>query len=247
MILQTVTRKALRTDSPASASKEVKAKAPPVSSDKIIKIWDNLSYQEIEIPTGPTSVASSRSVKSEGCIVVRAINAMPLMFFGYAGSTATKSPFRRPLQYRAPSWSWASVDTEIKYNWPLESDRIVAEVVEVHVVSEGQDPCGRVKSGWAKVQAPLCRLEPIAERQQRRPFSTRVEAHTGSAVRTGLAFFDQDPVFPSFALHLDHETAIVLRIAEPPHRERIVNGQWMAEKNGTEFISPCPNAQVAGQ
>lgn len=59
--------------------------------------------------------------------------------------------------YRAPSWSWASVDDafggDLNQYWqPL------ASVFECHVNTEGENPYGRVKCGWIKIEAPLIPL-----------------------------------------------------------------------------------------
>jgi hypothetical protein len=63
----------------------------------------------------------------------------------------------RVPEYRAPSWSWASVDgipaAGLDGKWePL------ATVIDCHVELKGINPYGEVKSGWIKLQAPL---EPL--------------------------------------------------------------------------------------
>ncbi|OOO05060.1 Heterokaryon incompatibility [Aspergillus oryzae] len=59
-------------------------------------------------------------------------------------------------EYRAPSWSWASVDG------PLcmcsVTTEPIASVMGLHIEVDGKNPYGRVKSGWIKIEAPLVPL-----------------------------------------------------------------------------------------
>ena len=64
---------------------------------------------------------------------------------------ATRSPVRFPEKYRAPSWSWASVDTKVEFTFSLFS-KVVAELIEWEVEAATEDPFGRIKSGWIKVR-----------------------------------------------------------------------------------------------
>lgn len=58
----------------------------------------------------------------------------------------TKSQVTYPKEYRAPSWSWASLDGKIQF-WSLEDKSICAECIEVKVVPAGKDPFGRLAEG----------------------------------------------------------------------------------------------------
>jgi hypothetical protein len=57
----------------------------------------------------------------------------------------------KPTSYRAPSWSWASVDAAIKFR-PLDFDRIVAEFLDCSVETPGKNPFGRVSSGRLRIR-----------------------------------------------------------------------------------------------
>lgn len=67
---------------------------------------------------------------------------------------------RRPRQYRAPTWSWASIEAPIyhvetdfyKYS---SSPEHVATVVSARCKPEGMDPRGRVVSGTLKIRGPI--------------------------------------------------------------------------------------------
>lgn len=53
-----------------------------------------------------------------------------------------------PTSYRAPSWSWASLDARIKFV-PLDYANLVAEVLHCHV--DEFSPFGKVFGGWVKI------------------------------------------------------------------------------------------------
>ncbi|KAB8220944.1 hypothetical protein BDV33DRAFT_190770 [Aspergillus novoparasiticus] len=59
-------------------------------------------------------------------------------------------------EYRAPSWSWASVDGSLCM-CSMNAEPI-ASIMGLHVDVDGKNPYGRVKSGWIKIEAPLVPL-----------------------------------------------------------------------------------------
>ncbi|KAK1622364.1 heterokaryon incompatibility protein-domain-containing protein [Colletotrichum phormii] len=59
--------------------------------------------------------------------------------------------------YRAPSWSWASVDGTPATGFLGESVPH-AEIIETKVEVDGENPFGRVKDGWIKLEAPLVKM-----------------------------------------------------------------------------------------
>ncbi|KAN0095112.1 hypothetical protein V8E51_015823 [Hyaloscypha variabilis] len=68
------------------------------------------------------------------------------------GYTATRS-----AQYRAPSWSWASVDSRISSFLcrAVPSQPIFATVLDISTELSGPDPYGQVKSGCLTIRGPL--------------------------------------------------------------------------------------------
>ncbi|KAK0113949.1 hypothetical protein ONS96_014798 [Cadophora gregata f. sp. sojae] len=66
----------------------------------------------------------------------------------------------RPNGYRAPTWSWASIESPIRFeetnfHWRNFTTRPIAQILEVQTVPEGLDPRGRVKDGVLKMQSPM--------------------------------------------------------------------------------------------
>lgn len=73
-----------------------------------------------------------------------------------------KSEVVVPPAYRAPSWSWASVDASVEFGW-LRGEGSLTEILECRVELAGSDTFGRVKSGCIKIKvgdlscAPACK------------------------------------------------------------------------------------------
>jgi hypothetical protein len=63
----------------------------------------------------------------------------------------------RPSSYRAPTWSWASVEAPIQHLECLgyAKAEFTATVVAVSCTTEGLDSRGRVSSGYLKLQGPV--------------------------------------------------------------------------------------------
>lgn len=80
-----------------------------------------------------------------------------------------------PSEYRAPSWSWASIDG-MAANMGLGKDTFfvnkeaewveIGTVVDCHVELKGENPYGEVKSGWLKLKAPIEPLEPSEVKEE---------------------------------------------------------------------------------
>jgi hypothetical protein len=64
---------------------------------------------------------------------------------------------KRVSQYRAPSWSWASVDGVIAYIAELRFEPL-ATIIDVEVDLKGANPYGEVLEGRIRICAPMRRL-----------------------------------------------------------------------------------------
>jgi hypothetical protein len=67
-----------------------------------------------------------------------------LLWRNVSGGTRLKP---RPTQYRAPSWSWASIDEAVYFD-ANSSSRLISTVQNFSVELLGLDPTGQVKSGF---------------------------------------------------------------------------------------------------
>jgi len=86
----------------------------------------------------------------------------------------------RVPKYRAPSWSWASVDG-IPAMGMLTKWEPLADILDCKVELKGKNIFGEVKNGWIKMQAPLVLLI-LDERVD--PEATGVPYHNNPKVRT---------------------------------------------------------------
>lgn len=64
----------------------------------------------------------------------------------------------RPEKYRAPSWSWASVDGVISTG-KFSDDGVIVDVLEVSITPATADPTGLVKSGFLRLRGVLKELQ----------------------------------------------------------------------------------------
>lgn len=94
------------------------------------------------------------------------------------------SGVKAPTEYRAPSWSWASVDgglgCEGLSNRGVYDFTDIAVVVDCHVELKGVNPYGEVKSAWLTLRAPV---EPLflSETEEERYHHPRMKTRTGHA------------------------------------------------------------------
>jgi hypothetical protein len=68
----------------------------------------------------------------------------------------SKQPISRPKQYRAPSWTWASVDGDVE--WPLTTSRAEVTLVDYKIEPSGLDKFGQISNGWIELDAMMVTL-----------------------------------------------------------------------------------------
>jgi hypothetical protein len=61
----------------------------------------------------------------------------------------------RPPAYRAPSWSWASVDGEVWFDEISHDLEMEAEIVDLHIEHATEDGTGQILSGWLNLKGSL--------------------------------------------------------------------------------------------
>jgi hypothetical protein len=78
---------------------------------------------------------------------------------GYATDTRRSA---QPDSYRAPSWSWASLDGKVDIDFPAPSPSILFDfhvtLMDVHVEQVTDDPFAQVKAGYVRLCGPLLTL-----------------------------------------------------------------------------------------
>ncbi|KAK3068678.1 hypothetical protein LTR53_013565 [Teratosphaeriaceae sp. CCFEE 6253] len=97
--------------------------------------------------------------------------------------------------YRVPSWSWGSLNGDIRF-LAVDYSRVVAEVVGCHVQpASAVNPFGSAASGWLKIKGPLLpirRAPPDTEWDRKLPlgFGTLCETQTPEGVSLGEVYLD---------------------------------------------------------
>lgn len=68
-------------------------------------------------------------------------------------------PSVRPVNYRAPSFSWAAVDGRISHFDLSHKQKHLIDIVEVQIISTANDPFGPVEGGFLRVRGLLGKLQ----------------------------------------------------------------------------------------
>ena len=71
------------------------------------------------------------------------------------------TPGRRPMTYRAPSWSWASVDGFVVHRGMHHDGACLVDVLDAQTVPQGKDAMAGVVDGSIDLCGPLCVLADI--------------------------------------------------------------------------------------
>ncbi|KAK6953153.1 hypothetical protein Daesc_005453 [Daldinia eschscholtzii] len=132
---------------------------------------------------------------------------------------------RRPPEYRAPSWSWASLDGPVKYI-PLSFKSLVSRILNCQTVPAGKDPYGRVSSGKLDIEGPIYEIKPHTPKRRwdRHGIPVEIDLEDDRGISAGSLHLDvpeESISYPCYALFLDPSKAIILRTnkLEPKRNE----------------------------
>ena len=107
------------------------------------------------------------------------------------------APKPRPSDYRAPSWSWASLDQPIRFHPLFGRITEMAEMVNVTIqLADPSDPFGQIESASLTITGPLisCRTlalsEPSSYEDRGPPSDIRAVTGSGSNIRIVADDFD---------------------------------------------------------
>lgn len=112
-------------------------------------------------------------------------------------------PRMRPLQYIAPSWSWASVTGRIEDACQIRfaDDReIIIEILDAGVELDSRNPFGQVKSGFLRIRGSLAKDPVYLEERRTNRGSYRFLI---DCVRAGEALVAIDTQTEDLAVHRD--------------------------------------------
>ncbi|KAI1413044.1 HET-domain-containing protein [Hypoxylon sp. FL1857] len=122
---------------------------------------------------------------------------------------------RRPIEYRAPSWSWASLDGPVRHI-PLSYSKLVSKIVSCSTIPAGKDPYGRVSGGKLDIQGPIFEVRPHLpkKRWDRHGIPVEIDLEDDRGISTGALHLDvpdESISYPCYALFLDPSKALILR------------------------------------
>jgi hypothetical protein len=133
---------------------------PSISKDASLKFWYRLLwiYGKRKLSKPSDKLPAISGIAS---IFARRLNdqyVAGLWRSDLIGSLSWQSPnCKRVREYRAPSWSWASVDGIIGFT-PEFLYKPLATIIDVKVDLKGANPYGEVSEGRIKICAPMIRL-----------------------------------------------------------------------------------------
>ncbi|KAI1384811.1 HET-domain-containing protein [Hypoxylon trugodes] len=125
---------------------------------------------------------------------------------------------RKPTEYRAPSWSWASLDGPVKH-LPLSYSNLVSRIIGCSTTPAGKDPYGRVSGGKLDIEGPIYEVRPHQPkgRWDRHGIPVEIDLEDDRGISIGALNLDlpDEPIScPCYALFLDPSRAIILQTKE---------------------------------
>jgi hypothetical protein len=81
--------------------------------------------------------------------------AIQLLWHVLSRRQADDSPSTRPETYRAPSWSWASLEATIVWHWPTNYDKVLLSVVESTIIPHRKDVTCEIRNAALAVSGYL--------------------------------------------------------------------------------------------
>ncbi|KAL1792884.1 hypothetical protein ACET3X_009391 [Alternaria dauci] len=131
-------------------------------------------------------------------------------------------------EYRAPSWSWASLDAPVQF-LPLTYKSLVCRIISCSTTPSGVDEYGKVKAGKLVMEGPIYEIFPRARRDNEwathgEPVEIRFLPGDNRGISLGHMYLDHrdEPLPPNFyALFLDSGNALVLRPRPSPSASQL--------------------------
>jgi len=108
-------------------------------------------------------------------------------------STSTLKKPQKTISWRAPTWSFASVEGVVKYG-PLANDPgmgVCAELLDCDVTPKGVNPLGEITNGFAKIRAQITALLDVVPQPWERGMVCKIRM-TNNRLADGRVSFDFD-------------------------------------------------------
>ncbi|CEI68221.1 unnamed protein product [Fusarium venenatum] len=130
-------------------------------------------------------------------------------------------PFKKPKAYRAPSWSWASLDGSVKFE--ALSNSICSYYCDSFLEYHNKSHFGKIQSGWLRIKkAPLVEVRQSKSLSQPFP-KTAIDIVLNGRTYRGHAYFDFKPELPCLAAMICKSNCLLLEkvTSEPNNFRRI--------------------------
>ena len=145
-----------------------------------------------------------------------------LLWYVNAKKQVNGQPCARPLIYRAPSWSWLSIDGRINFNITFQPSLI--EVLEANVIlADNNNPTGEVRHGVVS----LCALLKYAKFRAAADQGKTFELHDEDNNRKGSVALSFDEV----AIRPTQSFCLAVKLESHPRRD-ILQGLLLAPTGG---------------
>lgn len=126
----------------------------------------NLSYGTDKLPALSGLVHTIEKQTGDVCFAGLWKSHLPSSLCWEIHHEGTTDPASRsrPAQWRAPSWSFASVDDPVEMDVRLISrETTFASLVNCHLEHAGLDPQGELRSGYLEIEAPLLSVQTVGK------------------------------------------------------------------------------------
>jgi hypothetical protein len=122
---------------------------------------------------------------------------------------------RRPSEYRAPSWSWASIDGNVRwiYAYANREGPYWAKLIDAWTLTKGHSKFGEVQSGRLKLEGPLRRMGIVDNKHSNVPFGCLSESFENEAEHFTNFYLDVATIAdPNFATAQERQDIFILLI-----------------------------------
>jgi hypothetical protein len=137
----------------------------------------------------------------------------------------------RASAYRAPSWSWASIDGDIDCQWSPD-DPAAAEIVDFHIENATQDDTGQILGGWLDLKGSLRSVQleyslivegPAVNFQDYDGERDKIVAYLDDASLEDTIIVQQNAAAEYFCMYVATNWYLILRLADRTNKlyERI--------------------------
>ncbi|KAH7323888.1 heterokaryon incompatibility protein-domain-containing protein [Rhexocercosporidium sp. MPI-PUGE-AT-0058] len=148
---------------------------------------------------------------------------------------------RRPEEYRAPSWSWASLDGRIEFAGPANvHDEFKIRIDSVKMDLAGSDPMGQVFGGTIKVRGVVSKMDSYGNIPKRLGIKLRKHYDVPGEVKP------ENPPRDQYLLWICKRSGLIVRCAlvQPEGERFVVLALPRKEFQRVGYFSSSPSSEL---